>query len=359
MSIFIDENIPYLRDCLKDCGEVHSFSGRLLKNEDLLKDNCEYLIVRSTTKVNEPLLNGTTVKFVGTATSGIDHIDINYLHSKGIDFAAAPGSNANSVAEYVLYSILYWSFNYEFDLKETTIGIIGYGNIGKIVAKYADYMGFTVLLNDPPLMKAGFKFPDYCKYVELDELCGSSQIITNHVPLTKEHEFPTFSLLDVSKILSIPVNALLIHASRGYVVDEKAVMERLDDKSLYAAIDVWENEPYINTELAKKTILSTPHIAGYSRDGKLRGVRCMAEAFRKASGKSPDMKELDRMMSSYSPLDAAEFLNFDNIFELLSENRRLHEDHDRLIRTLNLNEKGRGGAFDRLRKEYPVRRESL
>ncbi|MDQ1265955.1 MAG: erythronate-4-phosphate dehydrogenase, partial [Bacteroidota bacterium] len=283
ITAFIDSNIPLLAETLGSCVDICRFTGRGLSAKELIEGNCKYLFVRSTTKVNRELLDNTPVRFVGTATSGIDHIDSSFLESNRIAFADAPGSNANSVAEYVVFSILKWSLYKGIDLKGKSIGIIGYGNVGKIVGSYADNMKLKVFVNDPPLHDAGFEFPDYCKYSELSEI-SSCNIITNHVPLTNGGLYPTINLLDEKFITDMPNDSLFIHASRGGVADEDALLERMLKKEISGAIDVWYNEPLINSELAGLSIIATPHVAGYSRDGKLRGTLRMAQAFERHSG---------------------------------------------------------------------------
>jgi erythronate-4-phosphate dehydrogenase len=284
--IYIDENIPLLPDVLSDCGELIKFNGRKLDNEFIKKHDCEYLFVRSTTKVNKSLLEDTNVRFVGTATSGIDHIDTQYLSSKGIHFCSAPGANANSVAEYVLYSMFLYSKKLGISLKDKTIGVVGYGNVGKIVAEYAHLMGLKVLINDPPLKNDGFLFPNNLEYVSLNEICESADILTNHVPLTfhGEGKHPTYRLFSPDHIKKIKRSAMIIHTSRGGVIDEDTLLERINKEELIAAVDVFENEPLVNIDVAKAAIISTPHIAGYSYDGKLKGTLMMAQQFQNFSG---------------------------------------------------------------------------
>ena len=358
-TILVDENIPLLPGMLEGCGNLITFSGRGLTKDDILEYNGEFLVVRSTTKVNRELLEGTKIKFVGTATSGTDHVDLDYLGKRNIKFADAPGSNANSVAEYVVFSIAKWALENEIDLAEKTIGIIGYGNIGKIVAEYARRMGIEVLVNDPPLLDEMFKFPTYAKYMDLNDICAVSDIITNHVPLTKKGKHPTFHLFSEKQIELINNGALLIHASRGFVVQEEPLLKRLENGDITAAIDVWENEPLVNAELANLTQLATPHVAGYSRDGKLRGTLRMARAFEEASGLKPDYSILEKEMASYHPLPPEEFSDTAKLHDLLKESRKLEEDTRRFRESLQNPPEIRKEEFDRLRKEYPKRRELL
>ena len=359
IKILVDENIPFLAEILSTCGSVEKFTGRLLTNSDIIKSRANALITRSTTKVNKSLLQNTKIKFVGTATSGTDHIDVDYLKESNIAFASADGSNANSVAEYVVYSMLKWAKQTQQSLLKKIIGIIGYGNIGRIVAKYAHNLEMQVLVNDPPLRDSGFKFPDFIEYVSIDEIFSNSEIITDHVPLTKGGDYPTFQLINSRRISLIPESSLLIHTSRGGVVDETALLERLQDNSLYAAIDVWESEPLINTELASETILSTPHIAGYSYDGKLRGTKMMAKAIENFSGLKVNLEILNKELSQYQPISSENFKDEQGIYKLLSESRKLYEDHAALTASLPLPDKERASVFDSMRKNYPRRREML
>jgi erythronate-4-phosphate dehydrogenase len=359
--IYIDENIPLLPDVLSNCGKIIMFNGRKLKNDLLKKNDCEYLFVRSTTKVNQSLLEGTDVRFVGTATSGIDHIDTQYLGSKGIHFCSAPGANANSVAEYVLYSMFLYSKKHGISLKDKTIGVVGYGNVGKIVAEYAYLMGLKVLINDPPLKDDGFHFPDHLEYVSLDEICESADVITNHVPLTFQGEtkHPTYRLLSEDHIKKIKNGGVIIHTSRGGVIDENALLERIDKRELIAAVDVFENEPMVNIDLARAAIISTPHIAGYSYDGKLKGTLMMAQQFMSFSGLNPDLSRIEQELGSTDKLSVDDFENYEKLFGLIQRNRKLNEDHNRFLNILDSDDALRSKQFDLLRKEYPIRRESL
>jgi erythronate-4-phosphate dehydrogenase len=360
MVIFVDENIPYLLESLISCGKVIRFKGRELTNKFLIANNCDALFVRSTTKVNKELLQNTKVRFVGTATSGIDHIDKDYLDKSGIYFADAPGSNANSVAELVVYSIIKWAKRNHFLLNTKSIGVVGFGNIGKLVAKFASYFNMNIFVNDPPLLKAGFDFPDYLKYKKLDEICRLSDIITNHVPLTKDGDYPTYNLFNSGNLNFIRDNTLFVHTSRGFVVDETSLIQRIKSReSINAIIDVWENEPLIDKELAGRAMLSTPHIGGYSRDGKLKGALSIAMAFKEFSGLKPDTSAIEAELYSYNPIAKDKFKDLDFIMNTIQEKRNFEFDYKNLMQSLSLPENERKKAFDEIRKSYPVRRESL
>jgi erythronate-4-phosphate dehydrogenase len=357
--IFVDENIPRLAEVLEPCGVIIKFSGRQLKNIDLKDSKCGYLFVRSTTKVNAKLLEGTDVQFVGSATSGIDHIDKTYIDANHIGFCDAPGSNANSVAEYVVFAMLKWARMRDVPLRNLTIGIVGFGNIGKVVARYANNFGMKVLVNDPPLRSKGYEFPTYCEYSPFDELCIRSDVFTNHVPLTNSGKFPTFNLVDRKKIDLLRRGSLIIHASRGGVVDEDSLLERVLTHELQAAIDCWQHEPLISKVLATNIFLSTPHIAGYSRDGKLRGTLKMANAVADRCELAPDIKPLYKELSDYKPTTMEEFKDESKIFYRLRKARMLEQDSENLKATLYLGKEERTHTFDMLRKNYSPRRESL
>lgn len=364
MNIFVEEQIPYLAESLSGSGNVYTFSGRELTALDLIENLCEVLFVRSTTKVDKNLLEGTQVKFVGSATSGIDHIDLEYLKSKGIEFAYAPGSNANSVAEYVIFGILSWAFTYCKDLSNLKIGIIGFGNIGSLVGKYANYFGWQVFINDPPLLEkinAGNEkpFPNFVTHCYLNELLEVSMVITNHVPLTFEGEYKTYNLLNESNLVKINKGGLFIHTSRGGVVDEPSLIRLAETKKVTLIIDVWKNELDINLDLLTKSFIATPHIAGYSFDGKIRGTRAMIESFEKFTSFKPNYSIIHKFLSEYSPLSREDFRDPEKIYQILTNTRRIHEDSQDFRKILNLRQREKKIFFDKLRKNYSIRREVL
>ncbi|MFP4528991.1 MAG: 4-phosphoerythronate dehydrogenase [Candidatus Kapaibacterium sp.] len=357
--IFIDENIPLIAQALSPCGDIVTFSGRELKREDLIEGGATALIVRSTTPVGPVLLDGTGVRFVGSATSGIDHIDKEYLNSRGIAFADAPGSNANSVAEYMVYGILKWALPEHGSPEGKTLGVIGFGNIGTIISQYGHKMGMRVLVNDPPLLDSGFNFPDFVEYSEIGDIFPRADVVTNHVPKYIFGKYKTIGLIGRREIESMREGSLLMHASRGGVVDESPLLEALSENRISALIDVWANEPVINKSLAKMALQISPHVGGYSRDGKLRGTRRMADAFARFSGLSPDYSELDAELGEYRPATSDMFAKYDYLLKRIDESRDFTGDHRRLWESLTLDYKARAAAFDQLRKNYPVRRETL
>lgn len=365
MVVFCDEQIPFLSELLKQKVDVVLFSGRKLSNKELIKSNCEALFVRSTTKVNSNLLQQTNIKFVGTATSGIDHIDVDYLKSMDIYFVDAKGSNANSVAEYVVFSILHWHCTNQVELSGSTFGIIGFGNIGKIVAKYSNYLGLKVLINDPPLkelIERGLaeKFPDYCEYCEFPEIIKYSNIISNHVPLTFSGKYPTYYLFNENNLSLLQEGTLFIHTSRGGVVKEKSLIKLKFDKNLSLVVDVWENEPQINLNLLKTCLIATPHIAGYSFDGKLRGAKKLIDEFQKFFGIKIDTSVLEQELSRYTPAEKPFFSTPSKLYQQLKESRQILDDFEKLKKILEIDDPSeKSKYFDFLRKSYPIRRETL
>lgn len=358
-SIFIDENIPFLKDILSQSAAVHTFKGRELSSEMLIKYNCVALFTRSTTKVNSKLLDGTSVEFVATATSGIDHIDTDYLNSKNIYFASALGSNSNSVAEYVIYSILKWSELNNISLSDKSIGIIGYGNIGKKVAYYANCIGLKVYVNDPPLNDSNFKFPDYMKYSELDNILSNCDIITNHVPLDFATKYKTENLFNSNNLELLKEKSLFIHCSRGKIVNEEALISIINKKNISLVIDVFSDEPISNEFLAERAFIATPHIAGYSKDGKILGVMMCLEAFEKYFSLVIDSEILkSQLKKDFISLD----LNSENFYDIYLNIKKLREidtDSSLFKEKICINKLNDGAEFDNLRKTYPSRREYL
>jgi len=359
LTIYIEENIPFLSESLQNCGKIVRFSGRKLTNADLVNSGCQALFVRSTTKVDENLLTGTKVVFLGSSTSGIDHVDTEYLKKNRIKFSHALGTNANSVAEYVIFSILKWLERSSKYVENTTIGIIGFGNIGRLVAKYSHFLGFKLNVNDPPLKDDYYIFPEYVNYLGLEDLLKTSDVITNHVPLTISGKYPTNNFLNREMISQIKHDSLFIHTSRGGIVSEDALLSKIENFAMQAVVDVWEGEPLIDAFLARECLLATPHIAGYSFDGKLRGALKMADEFGYYFGLNPNIDNLIAELADYKSMDLSEFRNYSKLLDLLNDSRNLNQDHEKLLNSLLLSDIERKRAFDLMRKNYPRRREIL
>ncbi|MCO5252275.1 MAG: 4-phosphoerythronate dehydrogenase [Candidatus Kapabacteria bacterium] len=357
-SIVIDENIPIIDVILSDYHNVTKVSGREISNQLLKSTDANCLICRSQTKVTENLLDGTKVNFVATATSGSDHIDTNFLAQKGITFNSAIGSNATSVAEYVIFSILHWAKINQISLQNKRLGIVGFGNIGKRLADFAEQIGLKIIVNDPPLRKSGFSFPENLSYCEIEDLFNTCDIITNHVPLTKNCEFATANLINSDLIAKIRSNSLFVHTSRGGIVDEAALKAIQAEHSINFVIDVWNSEPNFDSVLAQKCLIATPHIAGYSFDGKLNGALMMINALSLHTGIKYDLKLLDEAISHESKI-AIEKLNENELYEKLNESRAFLRDNEIFAKTFAGDLSGKAQMFDEIRRKYPVRRELL
>lgn len=274
MNIYIDENIPYAKDFFSDYGNLTFFSGRDVTAEQL-KD-ADVLLVRSITQVNENLLHlNNRLQFVGTATIGTDHIDQNYLKSRNVSFSSAPGCNKISVAEYILSSLLVLVEKMQFQLKDKTVAIVGAGNTGTAVYQRLNALGVKCKLYDPPLESAG-DTRDFCSFSDVLE----ADIITLHVPKIESGPNPTVHMFNESVLCKLNKQQILLNASRGDIIDNDALIS-LGNASLLPVLvlDVWENEPNINKQLLEFTEIATPHIAGYSLDGKVRGTEMLYEAF--------------------------------------------------------------------------------
>lgn len=266
MKIIADENILLLERCFADFADVVVFSGRDITSNKV--SDADVLLVRSVTQVNEALLAKSNVKFVGSATIGTDHIDQSYLQKNGIKFAYAPGCNAIAVAEYVLAAIFYWSKKQKINLSGIRVGIIGAGNTGSNLAKLLAQLGIDYILHDPPLEVRG----DGRKFVGIDEI-RQCDVVSVHVPLTMTGLNRTWHLIDFEFMQAMRENSLLINSSRGAVLDNVAALKLLSTSAHFKLVlDVWEQEPNINTKLLDLVLLGTPHIAGYSVEGKIRGT---------------------------------------------------------------------------------------
>ena len=350
LKLLADENIPAVEHYVGELGEVRRFAGRELRARDLA--GADVLLVRSVTAVNEQLLAGSAVRFVGTATSGIDHVDREYLAGQGIGFRHAPGSNANSVVEYVLAAIAAVDDHLERLLAGGTVGVVGYGVIGKAVTGRLQAMGIRFKVYDPWLDQAAVRHA-----ATLQEILAC-EVITLHPELTREQPWPSYHLFDGAALDQLQVGCLLINASRGAVVDNSA-LEALLTKGRGPALvlDVWEGEPGINPNLLQQVRQGTPHIAGYSLDGKLLATRMLVEAMAaqlelpwrdpgSAAGPAP-------AITLPAGLDGAALLR-----HLLACRYDIRRDDAALRQaTLAVDEVDAANGFDRLRREYPQRRE--
>jgi erythronate-4-phosphate dehydrogenase len=377
MKIVADGNIPYVAKCFSSIGEVTIVEGRQIMPEDICE--ADILLVRSVTKVNANLLSGNKVRFVGTATIGFDHIDVEYLRANKIGFASAPGSNANSAAEYVIAALLEIGQRYFLDLEDRSIGIIGVGNVGSRVAKKAATLGMKVYLNDPPLQRYKISHREHREHRELEGallriegFIGSSgflpveelfdcDFITLHTPLTFEGVDKTFHLADERFFKSLKERCAFINTSRGGVVDSAALKAAIRSGRLRAVVlDVWENEPNIDTELLRMVDIGTPHIAGYSLDGKVAGMIMIYKAACEYFGLEAEYSIEDFLPEAtiralrVNPKTGTEQ---DVVAGAVQKVYDIRKDDARLRWILERPGEKKGEFFDSLRKNYPVRRE--
>ena len=273
LKIIADDRIPFLKGVLETWAEVKYLKGGDFNN-DLVRD-ADGLIIRTRTKCNENLLRGTSVKFIATATIGFDHIDSEYCNTAGIEWTNAPGCNSSSVKQYITAAMLKLERDRQFILKGKTLGVVGAGNVGSKVADVAGILGMDVLINDPPRERR----EGTGKFVSLEYLLKESDIVTLHVPLNIRGDDRTYHLIDNDTIGMMKQDAWLFNTSRGEVTDNLVLKKALADGRLAGAVlDVWENEPDIDTELMRKVFIATPHIAGYSADGKANGTSMAVNA---------------------------------------------------------------------------------
>ncbi len=349
MKIVADENIPLIHNFFDEIGVVETFPGRELSNQQVA--DADVLLVRSVTKVDEKLLEGSKVKFVGTCTIGCDHIDVDYLARNNISFASAPGCNANSVVEYIISCLSVLVEIKHVDLNEVTIGVVGCGNVGGKVAEKLKKLGIRVLCNDPLIDQNGM--------VSLDDIL-KCDIITLHTPLTTQGDYPTYHLFD-SKVLSqLTDKQILINTGRGAVIDGDALKQKLNNEPEFTAIlDVWNNEPEIDPELARLVTIGTPHIAGYSLDGKVAGTEMIYKSLCKKFG-FPARNKAAQFMPQ-PPLAKMAFTSQADSFSSMHTAIRacydVRQDHSLLMATMNGSGEQRKLAFDQLRKQYRTRRE--
>jgi erythronate-4-phosphate dehydrogenase len=267
MKIVIDNKIPFINGVLDAVAEVVYLPGASTVAADV-KD-ADALITRTRTKCNKALLDGSNVKFITTATIGFDHIDQKYCAAKQITWTNAPGCNSGSVKQYLASTLLNLAVDNDISLSGKTLGIIGVGNVGRKVAKVGKALGMRVLLNDPPRAKNELEVD----FVTIEQILTESDFITTHVPLKKCGPYPTWHLADEKFFNAMKNSAFYINSSRGPVCDNNALKNAITNKIINGAVlDVWENEPNIDLELLEMVNYGTPHIAGYSADGKANGT---------------------------------------------------------------------------------------
>lgn len=346
MKIVADENMPAVGELFAPFADVVCLPGRAIHREHLL--DADGLLVRSVTAVGEQLLAGSTVKFVGSATIGTDHVDLAYLAAEGIPFAHAPGCNADAVVDYVLATLC--SLEGEAWL-EKTLAIVGCGNVGGRLYRRLTALGVSCLCYDPFLNAE--EQPDLQEFSALAE----ADILCLHTPLTKTGCHPTFHLFDADALAGLKPGALLINAGRGAVVDNAALLAAIERGHLRAALDVWEGEPGISPELLAVVCQGTPHIAGYSLEGRLRGTLMVYQAFCQRFGFVPQVNGLNELLEltgTPSPQPVVWQAGANPLARLVLGAYDPGQDCARL-RAIAGSPIAQG--FDNLRKQYPLRRE--
>lgn len=353
MKIIVDENIPFGREAFENLGEVELHNGREIDAK--VCKNADALIVRSITKVDETLLKNSSVKFVGTATIGTDHIDAKYLKNSNIAFASAAGCNSYSVAEYVFSALSYFANMQKLNFSKLSIGVVGFGNVGKKVVAIAKGLGMHVVINDPPIQRKTNEI--YFSTLEETLKCD---IVTFHVPLNKDGIDKTVHLLNEENMGLIKKNAILINTSRGPVVCNNALKNRLkEEKDIISILDVWETEPNFDSELLKLINIGTPHIAGYSYEGKVNGTMMIFNAFSKHLELNPGWKpKLEKVVNNNIELNGSE-TEEELLSKIFSKSYNVIDDDKLMRESFSLPQNKKSEHFDMLRKKYKIRRELI
>ena len=347
MKFIIDDKIPYIKGALEPFGEVVYLSGPKTTPE-MVKD-ADGLITRTRTICNETLLSGSTVKFIATATIGYDHIDTDFCAHAGILWTNAPGCNSKSVEQYIASTLFVLAQTKGFQLHGKTIGVVGVGQVGSKVAHVCELFGMKVLLNDPPRARA----EGTDQFSSLEEIMQKADIITLHVPLNMQGEDATFHLANSHFFDALKRKPIVINSCRGEVLDTLSAKEALKNGQLSGlVIDCWENEPGIDLELLKLADLATPHIAGYSRDGKANGTSMSIQAISRFFNLGIDNWKAQQIELPEKTLIELDGLNLSEE-EILS--KAILATYD--IRNDDTALRASPGAFEKLRGDYPIRRE--
>ncbi len=354
MIILADKSNPFIEEACKNLGNVRVFESTSF-DQAMLRD-CDVLLCRSTLNINKELLQKSSVRFVATATSGFDHVDVRYLKQRGIGFAYAPGCNARSVAEYVISALLLVAARNRFELRGRSVGIIGVGCAGTEVERIVRVFDMIPVLNDPPLAA---KTHD-SRYRPLREALAAD-IVTLHVPLTESGPWPTMKMIGKDEFTAMQEGAIFINTSRGGVVDHDALIETVRRGKLGAVIlDVHENEPAFRTDVLDYVDIATPHVAGHSFDGKIRGTHMVYEALCAFLGATPTWNYRAHVQAGIRlprpALDAGLPLSY-RLFRITRQVCPIDQDDRKLRELANLPDSERGPAFHRYRDNYTARRE--
>ncbi|MGP0173785.1 4-phosphoerythronate dehydrogenase PdxB [Pseudomonas sp. NCHU5208] len=349
MQIIADENIPLLDEFFAGFGDIRRLPGRAIAAQDVR--DADLLLVRSVTRVDRALLAGSRVRFVGTCTIGTDHLDLDYFAEAGIAWSSAPGCNARGVVDYVLGSVLTLAEREGVGPASRVYGVVGAGQVGGRLVELLQGLGWQVRVCDPPRHAA-----EGGDFVALEQVIAECDVISLHTPL----DATTHHLFDAARLAALKPGVWLINASRGAVVDNAALCALLPQRpDLKVVLDVWEGEPQADVELAALCQLATPHIAGYSLDGKLRGTAQIYQACCRALG-VPEQVRLDDLLPAPWLSEVTVDGRADPTWALASLCRAVYDprrDDADFRRSLVGDAEARRAAFDRLRKHYPMRRE--
>jgi len=351
-------NMPYVKEAFSLLGEPFVKDGRTITAADV-KD-AEIMAIRSTTKVSREILEGSKVKFVGTATIGTDHMDKAYMDNVGIKWCFAPGCNANSVSEYFTTALLRLATRYNISLEGKAIGVIGVGNVGSLVVKKAAALGMRVLRNDPPKERSE-QGTEANRWHSLDDVLREADIITLHVPLTKTGQDATYQMAGRSFFEKMKPGCIFFNCARGGVVNTSELLSAMDRRTVsHAVIDTWEGEPVFRTDLLKSVDIGTPHIAGHSFEGKVYGTVMVYQAACRFIGveatwtpdklwPAPIVPEIEE--------DATGLRDEEVLWKIVSRVYDIEADDKHLRDGSVEDDKARSAHFDSLRSKYPIRRE--
>jgi erythronate-4-phosphate dehydrogenase len=347
--------MPFAREAFASLGEVSAKDGRAITAADVR--DADILAIRSTTKVNAALLDGSGVRFVGSAVIGTDHLDIPYLERRGIRWCGAAGCNAESVAEYITAALLRLAARHRFTLAGKTIGVIGVGNVGRLVVAKARALGLRVLQSDPPRQRA----EGGTGFVPLDAVLAESDIVTLHVPLTRAGPDATVGMADAGFFARLKRGCIYINAARGPVNVTDALIAAMDAGTVsHAVVDCWEGEPACSQDLLRRADIATPHIAGHSFEGKVMGTVMVYREACRFLGVEQGWSHEPLMPPPPVPhvtVNAAGRSCEDVLHEVVGSVYDIGADDARLRACQGADPKANAGHFDRLRRDYPMRRE--
>ncbi len=347
MKIIADDKIPYLKGALESFAEVIYLPGN--KTTPAIVKDADALITRTRTVCNENLLKDSKVKFIATATIGYDHIDTEYCQKAGIEWTNAPGCNAESVNQYIVSALFSWSMRKRNDLAGKTIGVVGVGQVGSRVAKTCEILGMRVLLNDPPRERR--EGPE--KFVALKTIQEKADIISFHVPLNMDGIDKTFHMVNASFLQNLIKKPLIINSCRGEVFNTKDTINASKTEDISGIIiDCWENEPDLNHDLLNVVDYGTPHIAGYSKDGKANGTKMSVQAISRFFNLGIDNWEPEKIelpKNTIIRIDGNQRRKKSILAEAILSTYDIENDDEALRESPHLFEKRRG--------DYPVRRE--